>query len=111
MQLPAPFSKLEPFVDQWALGTERERNHARLTSTMEEIQEFYDAMLSQINEALAYLDRFPLGDMPEDAQMLFNLTLSLAEVSNSVERFGEPAVPNGFDSARFTPFSPYGPIP
>jgi len=33
MQLPAPFSKLEPFVDQWALGTERERNHARLTST------------------------------------------------------------------------------
>ena len=65
MQLPAPFSKLEPFVDQWALGTERERNHARLTSTMEEIQEFYDAMLSQINEALAHLDRFPLGDMPE----------------------------------------------
>ncbi len=111
MQLPQPFSKLEPFVEQWSLGTERERNNIRITSTMEEIQEFYDAMLSQIHDALTYLDSFPLDDMPEDAQKLFNLTLSLAEVSNCVERFGEPAVPNGFDSARFTPFSPYGPIP
>ena len=111
MLLPAPFSKLEPFVNQWALGTERERNNTRVTSTMEEIQEFYDAMLPQIHEALKYLDSLPLGNMPEDAQKLFNLTLSLAEVSTAVERFGEPTVPNGFDTERFTPFSPYGPIP
>ena len=111
MQLPAPFAKLEQFVDQWALGTERERNSMRLASTIEDIQEFYNAILPEIHDALVYLDEFPLDDMPEDARKLFNLTLSLAEVSNAVERYDEPAVPNGFDSARFTPFSPYGEIP
>jgi hypothetical protein len=58
--LPDPFTDLEPFVDAWVLATETERNQKRLTSSMTEIQAFYDAMLPRMEAVLYHLDSYNL---------------------------------------------------
>ena len=66
-----------------------------------EINAFYNALLPRIEEILAYLDQFSLQEMPQDAQRLLFLALSLAEVSIAVELFHEPKVTGGCDPALF----------
>lgn len=100
--LPAGFADLEPYLD-WALATECERTAKRLSSSMEDIQALYDAMSPRLEEVTAYLDGFPLDDLPPEAERLFHLSLSLMEVANAVEMFHAPGVVNGFDVARFRP--------
>ena len=58
---------------------------------MEEIQQFYDVMIERVDAALDYLDGFPLDAMPAKERRLFDLTLSLAEVANSVEYYRRPS--------------------
>ena len=99
-QLPSEFSDLEQFA-QWTLPTSVERNKKRIESPMSEITAFYNAMLPRLEKALAYLDQFSLQEMPQDAQRLMFLTLSLAEVSIAVELFHEPKVTGGCDPALF----------
>ncbi len=106
--LPAEFSDLEKYLD-WALPTERARSRKRLTSSMDEITEFYNDMLKRIEPALGYLNNFPLDDMPEPERNLLNLGLMLAEVANAVELFKtQPGVIDGFDPERFTAAHPGG---
>jgi len=100
--LPAPFQDLAPFLD-WALAKETERTRKRMTSSMEEIRGFYDAMLARMDAIVEYLKQFPADDMPDEARTLFHLSLSLIEVSNAVELYKQPKLPNGFDPARFVP--------
>ncbi len=98
--LPNGFSDLEQFAE-WALPTSTERNRKRLGSSMDEINALYNAMLPRLEEVLAYLDRFSLQEMPQDAQRLLYLSLSLAEISIAVELFHEPKVTGGCDPERF----------
>jgi hypothetical protein len=99
--LPERFVHLEKFLP-WALNSERERSRKRLDSSMEEIGEFYDALLNEAETILEYLNGFSLAEMPQAEQNLLNLTLSLAEVANAVELFKtQPGVIDGFDSERF----------
>ena len=102
-QLPDQFKNLEPFAAEWALATEEERNGKRYASKMEEIQAFYDAMLAQIEDAITYLNGFPLHDMPEQEKRLFHMTLSFAEIAPAVETYGQPTVPYGYDPTHFPP--------
>jgi len=99
-RLPGSFHALEKFVDIWALPTENQRHARRLSSTMAELQRFYDTMLPKIDEILAYLNDFPLDHLAAKAQTLFRLTLSLAEIAPAVELFGQVEVPDGYDSRR-----------
>src|SRR5262249_36538442 len=71
--LPDGFSDLERFAHKWCLATERERWAERMSSTMPQMQELYDAVLPRVPDALAYCDKFPLDDMPEDAVHLLQL--------------------------------------
>ena len=100
--LPAAFHDLRPFTG-WALATERERTAKRLASDMRDIQSFYDAMLPRLDAVMDYLNGFPLDQLPDEARSLFLMSLSLVEVANAVEMFGQPSVINGFDVARFVP--------
>ena len=50
--LPADFADLEPFAE-WAIPTERARYAKRLSSTMDELQAFYDAALPRMDAAAA----------------------------------------------------------
>jgi hypothetical protein len=88
--LPAAFADLEPFAATWCLATESERYDRRMASSMEEMQAFYDAFFPRVNEAVDYCDKFPLDDLPDDAQRLLKLVHSLVMVSMAVEIWHQP---------------------
>jgi hypothetical protein len=92
--LPAEFADLEPFVAGWCLDSEPERYAKRLGSTMDEIQAFYDAIMPRAEAAMQYLDKLPLGDLPEDAWRLLKLLYSLIVMSFAVEIWKQPYIPD-----------------
>jgi len=92
--LPPEFSDLEPFVEQWCLDSEPERYAKRVNSTMEEIQEFYDAVFPRTEDAMVYLEKFPLDDLPPDAFRLLKLLYSLIVMSFAVEIWKQPYIPD-----------------
>jgi len=92
--LPAPFAALEPFVAAWCLDSEPERYAKRLSSSMDEIQAFYDAIFPRTEEAIRYLEQFPLDALPEDASRLLKLLYSLILISFPVEIWRQPAIPD-----------------
>lgn len=91
--LPAEFSDLDPYA-HWAVPTERARFAKRLSSTMEEMQAFYDAALPRLEAAMTYLEQFDVKDMPEDAKRLVWLYCALITVSFPVEVWRQPRVPD-----------------
>lgn len=100
--LPAEFGDLERFAP-WILETERERNTRRLSVSMEEIRDLYDTMKPRMKTVVAYLDKHPMDDMPEDAHRLLLLGFSLMEISNAVEMFGRQRPVEGFDAEQMVP--------
>ncbi len=100
-ELPEGFQDIERFAAQWVLPTEAQRYEERLTSSMAELQTFYDAMLPRMEPAMSHLDRFTVGKYPEKEQRLLNLALMFMEVAPAVELFFDPDVPEGFPWRRF----------
>jgi hypothetical protein len=92
--LPTEFSDLEPFVADWCLDSEPERYAKRLASTMDEMQAFYDAIFPRAEDAIVYLEKFPLDALPEDASRLLKLLYSLILVSFPVEIWRQPNIPD-----------------
>jgi hypothetical protein len=91
--LPADFADLEPFAE-WAIPTERARYAKRLSSTMEDLQAFYDAALPRMDAAAAYLEQFDITALPDEAKRLLWLYCSLVTVSFPVEVWRQPKVPD-----------------
>lgn len=83
--LPSAFAELEPYAQTWCLPTEAERWDRRMSSSMTELREFYDAVFPRLEEAIEYCDKFPLDDLPDDALHLLHLIYSLIMVAMSVE--------------------------
>jgi hypothetical protein len=92
--LPSEFSDLEPFAAKWCLATEHDRYAVRLSSTMDEMQAFYDACFPRAEAAIEYCDQFPLDEMPDDALNLLRLLYSLITISFPVEAWRQPHVPD-----------------
>src|SRR5262245_50736476 len=92
--LPLPFVDLEAHAATWCLVTEAERWARRLGSSMDELQTFYDAVFPRAEEAIAYCDKFPLDEMPEDAERLLQLVYSLIMASFPVEAWRQPHIPD-----------------
>jgi hypothetical protein len=59
---------------------------------MDEMQAFYDACFPRVRAAMAYLDGFPLHDLPPRASNLLHLVYSLIMVSLPVEVWAQPRV-------------------
>lgn len=93
MALPAEFADLGPYLD-WDLATEPERYAKRLASSMTEMQAFYDAAFPRLEDVIAYCDRFPLDELPEDARTLMHMMQSLINVSFPIEAWKQPRVPD-----------------
>jgi len=102
-RLPNGFDDLEPLAERWALPTEAERHAKRLASTIAELRAFYDAIFKRIDDVLAYLSEFQLESLTPGGQRLLHLAFSLAEIAPAVELYGQPEVPDGYDSRRFVP--------
>jgi hypothetical protein len=92
--LPGEFADLEPFAEKWCLATERERWAQRVSSSIEEMQTFYDAIFPRVQEAIAFCDKFPLDDMPDDAVHLLRMIYSFSLVSFPVELWRQPYPPD-----------------
>ncbi len=92
-KLPTEFADLEPFSD-WCLNSEPLRYEKRLNSSMAQMQAFYDAITPRAEEAIAYCDKFPLEDLPEDVTNLMHLLYSMIMVSFPVECWKQPRVPD-----------------
>ncbi len=93
MSLPAEFASLSPY-SEWILATERERYAKRLASSMAEMQAFYDAAFPLLEKATAYLERFPVDDLPSPERNLLLLMMSLVMVSFPVEVWKQARVPD-----------------
>ena len=102
-RLPERFRDLETFAVVWALPTEAERHAQRLASTIEELRNLYDLLLPRIEDILAYLSEFQVESLTPEGRHLLNFALALAEIAPAVELFGQPTVPDGYDSRRFIP--------
>ena len=98
--LPEGYEDLAWLAD-WALPTERARHSKRLGTPLAELQRVYDALLLRIEPAIAYLDQFPIRDLPPAEANLMLLTLVFVEVSPAVELLHSPTVPDGFEPSRF----------
>src|SRR5262244_3569215 len=92
--LPHEFADLEPFAVDWVLPKERERFAKRLSSSMEQMQAFYDAVFPRAEAAVKYLNQFELQQLPGRAQNLLYLLYSLVMVSFPVEVWKQPHVPD-----------------
>lgn len=91
--LPRSFAELERFIE-WAIPDERERYSKRLSSSMADLREFYDAAVMRADDARKYLDEFDYPDLPPDALRLLWMMFSLIVVSYAVDVFGQPRVPD-----------------
>lgn len=96
--LPSDFADLEPFAD-WAIPGETARYEKRIASSMDELQAFYDAAFTRIDEVLEYLERFAVEDLPEEGQRLLWLYCALTTVAFPVEAWRQPRVPDSGPSS------------
>jgi hypothetical protein len=92
--LPAGFEDIEQFVDQWCLPGTQERHAHRETALMENMRQFYDAMLAKAPAAIAFLDGKPFDSLTGDEQRLMRLLLALGHVAVAVEVHGQPRAPH-----------------
>ena len=92
--LPAQFAELEAFAPTWCLASEPARFAMRLSSTMPEMQAFYDAIVPRAEEVIAHLDTFSLDALPEEEKNLLHLVYSMIQVSFPVECWHQPNVPD-----------------
>jgi hypothetical protein len=93
--LPAEFRGWEPFAAIWGdFDTPEARHLHRQASRMEDLRAFYDAVAPRLEEALSYLDGFPMAaPLPDKEARLYRTILGLAEAAVAVEIYGAPRVP------------------
>tara|TARA_R110000787_G_scaffold215561_1_gene324643 strand:+ start:4245 stop:4592 length:348 start_codon:yes stop_codon:yes gene_type:complete len=92
--LPAPFSDLESFAQDWALPSFNQRLQKRASSDMESLRAFYDAVQPRADAALEYLEDFDLDALPPPQLNLLRLLYALTQVCMAVEMHGVPKVPH-----------------
>jgi hypothetical protein len=92
--LPEAFRDLEPYVARWAKATRQERYDTRMSLTIDELDEFYDAIAPHAEAAIEYLNGFDLQDLPESETQLIRLMYSLVMVSYPVNVFRQPRIPD-----------------
>lgn len=104
--LPSAFAELEKYAQRWCLATETERWNARVTSTMPEMHEFYDAFFPRLEEAIEYCDKFSLDSLPDDALNLLRMIYSLIMVAMAVEIMHQPVPVSAADAVMIRTVEP-----
>ncbi len=93
-RLPERFAELEPFVEKWDLPDINSRYAARLSSSMDDMQAFNDAMVTRAEDIKSWLDARSFDDYTENDRCLARLMFAYAIVAQSVEIYKQPAVPD-----------------
>ena len=94
-ELPQGFDYLQPYIGNWgSLENQKDRYLLRQRSDMGSLKQFYDDAAPRLEEIFTYLDRFPVTEpLPASEQLLFDITLGLAEAAQAIEFYGEPGIP------------------
>src|SRR3546814_10027342 len=93
-----PYTTL--FRSAWCRPDTHARFQARYEGDSADLRHFYDSLMPRVEEALAYLDDFPLEAMEEPERNLMNLLMSLSHVAYGLERHGAPRAPNAVYPSR-----------
>jgi hypothetical protein len=102
-QLATQFADLQKYVVQWALATERERFHKRISTPLPQVREFNDAMYARIHDVIAWIDQFPLDSPEPQVATLMQLARSYMETSHPVDLDWDTTdLADAFSSDRFT---------
>ena len=94
MRLPEQFSDLEVFVEKWDLPDYNARYAARLGSSIEELRNFYKAMLGRAEDIKSYLDRKSFERYEEEDKRLAHLMFAVSVVGPAVDIYRSPVVPD-----------------
>lgn len=92
--LPKKFKQLERFVDTWDLPDINSRYRQRLASSMEDMQQFNDAIVACAEDVKSYLDGKAFDEYTDADRRLARLMFSFSIVAQSVEIYKQPAVPD-----------------
>jgi hypothetical protein len=91
--LPTQFADLTRFTTRWDLPGTNQRYAMRLSSTMDELQDFHDALLPRVEDIRAYLDGKNFDEYTEADLRLARLVFAWVPVAEAVEVFKQPRVP------------------
>ena len=94
MSLPPQFSELSRFVGKWDLPDHNTRYDMRLSTSMEELKEFFSAVLDVVEQVKAYLDERPFADYSDEDKRLARLMFAFGVVGPAVEIFRAQRVPD-----------------
>jgi hypothetical protein len=92
--LPEQFADLLRFVAKWDKPGTAERYAVRLASTMEELQDFHDALLPRMAVIRAYLDGKSFDAYSDADRRLGRLAFAWISAAEAVEVFKQPRVPD-----------------
>ena len=93
-RLPERFAELEPFLEQWDLPDINSRYAARLSSSMNDMRAFNDAMVAHAEDIKSWLDGRGFDEYTAADRRLARLMFAYAVVAQSVEIYRQPAVPD-----------------
>lgn len=92
--LPDQFSELDMYVAKWANPSMAEQYEARLSSDMDTMQAFHDAVTPLVPQIKAYLDSKAFEDFTEQDRRLGHLLVAWVPVCEAVEVFHQARVPD-----------------
>ena len=102
--LPEPFSHLQPY-SHWAHPTEDGRMRQRFRASMDEVNDYYQALLPEVMPIAEHLSHWPLAELPEEQKPLLYMALMFMETAMSAEFFFEPDVPDALGAEHMQVFS------
>ena len=91
------FSDLDAVVNEWGLESAAERLNKRMTSSVDELQAFYDAIGPRLEEIIEFLNGFPLTKIPDQYQKLSYMALAVLEVDDPLNYWKRPTLDHASD--------------
>lgn len=85
--LPTEFADLVPYVAEWSLETERERAVKRVSTDIDKLRRFHDAVAPRMEAIILHLNTFPNdpATLPDPVKRLFNLARMVMEASAPID--------------------------
>lgn len=99
---PDEFMDLAEWGEEWIIADVEERYLKRINTDLDKIREFYTAAFPRLRDIMEYLDRYPLDGMPPEAKRLFDLALTIMEMSHPIDlNWKAGDIDDHFPSERF----------
>lgn len=95
------YSGLASVILSWGLPTVEERIAKRTTTTLEEMQEFHDAILPDMENIINFLNQFPCDDIPAEYLPLKNTLLSALHIDRPVNKWKKALLDDAGDPRLF----------